>query len=373
MPDSPHIVLRIGVTTDYLRDVITGVVDYSRGSDWVYSEEPWRRKLTGTPFPDRCDGVIVSWQNYEDIEQACRRGLAVVCVTGAKTSEPVPRVIPDNVEIGRRAAEYLLGKGFRTLGYVGEGNVHWSALREEGFRAAARAGGAECFTRTHARKDDLPPLYEWLKSMDGPVGLLGGNDSVAVNCLHLCRDAQLRVPEDVAILGVDDDPLICEFARPTLSSVDPRPRRVGYEAAALLDRLLHGQAAPKGDQLVEPGQVIERGSTDMLAMADRTLAEAIRAVRAGALSGQCLKEILAEIPMSRSSIERGFKDTLGRTPGAELRRVRLASARTLLRETDLPIKRIAGRCGFSTQRHLSDAFVQEFAQRPTDYRASLHQ
>jgi LacI family transcriptional regulator len=206
--------------------------------------------------------------------------------------------------------------------------------------------------------------------MDGPVGLLAGNDSTAASCLQLCQEANLRVPEDVAILGVDNSPLVCDFAHPTISSVDPRPRRVGYEAAALLDRLLHGETAPQSDQLVEPGQVVERGSTDMLAMADRTLGEAIRAVRAGALDGRGLKEILAPIPMSRSSIERGFKEALGRTPGAELRRVRLEKARTLLRETDLPIKQIASRCGFSTQRQLSDAFLQELGQRPTDYRTS---
>ncbi len=370
MPEPPHIVLRIGFTTDYLREVITGVVDFSRGSDWIYAEQPWRRRLTGTPFPKRCDGAIISWQNYEDIEAAVDRGIRVVCVTGARASEPAPRVIPDNVEIGRRAGEYLLGKGFKTLAYVGEGNVHWSALRAEGFCQAAKAAGAACYSRTRATGDQLPALNEWLSDMDGPVGLLAGNDSVAVQCLQLCRNATLRVPEDVAILGVDNSPLICEFARPTISSVDPRPRRVGYEAAALLDRLLQGEPAPQSDQIVEPGQIIERGSTDMLAMADRTLGEAIRAVRTGALDGRGLKEILAKIPMSRSSIERGFKETLGRTPGAELRRVHLENARTLLRETDLPIKQIASRCGFSTQRHLSDAFHQELGQRPTDYRTS---
>jgi LacI family transcriptional regulator len=370
MPDSPYIALRIGFTADYLREAITGVVDYSRGSDWIYAEQPWHRRLTGTSFPDRCDGAIISWQNYEDIETALDRGLSVVCVTGAKPCEPVPRVIPDNVEIGRRAGEYLLGKGFKTLAYVGEGNVHWSALRTEGFCQAAQTAGATCFTRTRATEEHLPPLEEWLREMDGPVGLLAGNDSTAASCLQLCQEANLRVPEDVAILGVDNSPLVCDFAHPTISSVDPRPRRVGYEAAALLDRLLHGETAPQSDQLVEPGQVVERGSTDMLAMADRTLGEAIRAVRAGALDGRGLKEILAPIPMSRSSIERGFKEALGRTPGAELRRVRLEKARTLLRETDLPIKQIASRCGFSTQRHLSDAFLQELGQRPTDYRTS---
>ena len=371
MSQPPQVALRIGMTNDYLRDIITGVVDYARGADWVWAEQPWQRRLTGTPFAESCQGAIISWQNYEDIAQAMERGIAVVCVTGSKPSEPVPRVIPDNDQIGRRGARYLLDKGLRTLAYVGEGIVHWSAVRQTGFVRMAAEAGAACHVRPRAICDGMPPLGRWLSALPGPVGLMAGNDVVATACIDACRREGLRVPEDVAILGVDNNPLICEFSDPTLSSIDPRPRRIGYEAAAVLDRLLHGESVDRSDQLVEPGQVVERGSTDTLAVADRLLSDAIRQVRTGASAGKSLKEILAGIPMSRSSLERGFKDVLGRTPGAELRRVRLENARMLLRETDLSIKHIASQSGFSTQRHLSDAFQAAYAQRPSQYRAAV--
>ena len=159
----PRIALRVGVATDYLREIITGVLDYARGTNRLWAERPWHRRLTGTPLPDGCDGVIVSWQNYDDIEQALQRHIRVVCVTSAKPSEPVPRVIPDNVEIGRTACRYLLSKGFKSLAYVGSGGVHWSHQREMGFAEAAAQAGVDCWTRPSLHIDTGPELAEWLQ------------------------------------------------------------------------------------------------------------------------------------------------------------------------------------------------------------------
>jgi LacI family transcriptional regulator len=279
-------------------------------------------------------------------------------------------VVPDNLEIGRRAALHLLDRGLRRFAYCGYAGNYWSTQRRNGFEQVLREAGRTCDV-FEAGDNCQPALADWLSGLKTPVGVLGGNDVRAVDVIHAAAGLGLRVPQHVVVLGVDNSELICDFMNPTLSSVDSRPARIGYEAAALLDRILGGDTAP-AETRIEPAGVIARQSTDMLAVADPLVAEAVRRVRAGATTGAPLDALLAEIPMSRSTIERRFKETIGRTPGAEVRRIRVERARQLLLETSLPLKQVARRSGFSTARHMSEAFRRDLDARPTDYRKPPH-
>jgi LacI family transcriptional regulator len=172
----------------------------------------------------------------------------------------------------------------------------------------------------------------------------------------------------VAVLGVDNDEILCDLAEPPLSSVVPNTRRIGYEAAAMLDRLMAGEPAPTGPTLIEPLAVMTRQSTDVLAVGDRDVAAAIRYIREHACEGISVNDVLAAVPLSRSVLERRFTRILGHTPKEEISRVRLRRIKQLLAETDLPLARIATMTGFEHPEYLNVMFKGKTGDTPGEYR-----
>jgi LacI family transcriptional regulator len=198
------------------------------------------------------------------------------------------------------------------------------------------------------------------------------SDQVGPTVLEACRRAGVDVPDEVAVIGVDDDEPLCEVADPGLSSVWPDHERVGYEAAALLDRLMHGGRAPAGPIFVPPRGVVTRRSSDVLALDDREAAAAVRVIRERACdpAGLTIDDIAAEVSVSRSVLQRRFKAATGRTLHDEMLRVRLARAKELLSETDLPIATIAERVGFKHQEYMGAVFRRKLDIAPAQYRRS---
>jgi LacI family transcriptional regulator len=194
---------------------------------------------------------------------------------------------------------------------------------------------------------------------------------LGVQVAEACRQVGLRVPEDVALLGVDDDELDCELTRPRLSSVIVPAERIGYEAAALLDRLLAGERPPAEPILLPPTGVATRRSTEMLALADREVVAAVRFIREHAHLPLRVRDVLREVAVGRRTIERRCHKALGWGLGEEIRRVHLERARRLLARTELPMKAVAQQAGFSDFRHLAVVFRQELGLSPTAYRRQM--
>ena len=188
--------------------------------------------------------------------------------------------------------------------------------------------------------------------------------------LDACRRAGLRVPDDVAVIGVDNDTHLCNMCTPPLSSIDVNPSHIGYEAAALLTRLMRGASNPAGPVLLGPPRgIVPRQSTDVLAIDDRDVAAALRFVREHAVDGIHVSDVVANARQSPSTLERRIKATLGRTIKGEITRVRLERARLLLQETDLPIAAIATRSGFSEPKYFCEVFRKAEGVTATSYRA----
>jgi len=211
-------------------------------------------------------------------------------------------------------------------------------------------------------------LAEWIRSLPKPLGLMACNDLRAQQVLNACGAYGILVPDDVAVIGADNDDVLCGLSDPPLTSIDPNARRMGYEAATLLERMLHGHAPPTEKILVEPTGVVVRQSTDVLAIADRAVAKAVGFIREHACDAINVEDVCQQTRLSRSTLERRFVGLLGHSPKAEILRIRLQHVKKFLIETDHPLAKIAHLTGFTHVENMCKFFKSRTGQTPGQYR-----
>ena len=195
-------------------------------------------------------------------------------------------------------------------------------------------------------RSDSTGIARWIRSPPRPAGVLAAWDGCAVQILQVCRRIGVAVPDDLAVVGVDDDELLCDLADPPLTSIATGVHEIGYRAAELLDRMMAGEEVPPGAQPVRPLGVVTRQSTDMLAIDDRHVSQALRFIRERACHAIRVEDVLTVVPLTRRVLESRFKRLLGHTPHEEIVRTQLRRVEELLIATDLPLKSIAARTGF---------------------------
>jgi len=363
-----------GICRDYLR----GVICYSRvhGPWKVYANIHrlgWPRLWERLPL----DGVIGMWPTDEYDEHVHRLGVPAVNVSASRQSQPFASVHSDGEAVGRLAAEHLLDRGFRRFVYFSDQHRAWSLTRGRGFAHRVAEAGGRC--------DELKPsvvvtergladeVIAFIDHMQPPIGAFSGNAELAWTFIGICQDRGFDVPEQVAVVAAGDDDLVCEAADVPISAVDLGGERVGFEAAALLERMMSGEPAPPPDQplLVPPSHVTTRRSSDILAIDDPDVAAAVRIISERATGRLTVPDILAAVPVSRRVLERRFKALMGRTVQAEITRVRLARACELLIDSDLNQEQIAHRCGFPHAAHFGKVFRAGFGQTPASYRRAM--
>jgi LacI family transcriptional regulator len=228
-----------------------------------------------------------------------------------------------------------------------------------------RDDSAGAFDRSHKRRSAA--MGAWLASLPKPVAVFAANDLWGFELVQAARELRLHVPDDVALLGVDNEELLCEIAHPPLSSIRMGAEQIGHAAVSLLERLLLRQRIPKDIARVPPLEVVTRQSSDVLAVEDPDVAAALRHIRQHALRGLNVKELLNEVPLNRRTLERRFVSVLGHTPLEEIRRIRIERAKVLL-QTDLPMYEVASRSGFGTAEYLATSLRQATGSTPTAYR-----
>ncbi|MGC4003974.1 MAG: DNA-binding transcriptional regulator [Pirellulales bacterium] len=321
------------------------------------------------------DGVITRSASPEVIDLLRRKKLPAINLTDVRDNRELPRVWVDHAATGRTAAQHLLERGFRNFGYCGFGNHDWSRRREAGFRAALP--GDYSFSAFNSDWGGaLEPswdqrqtaLEKWLATLPKPAGIMACNDMRGQHLLDACRRAELSVPEEIAVIGVDNDELLCGLCDPPLSSVDVNPRRVGFEAARMLDALMDGEKLPSEELLIEPLGAISRLSTDVLAIDNPEIATALRTIRRQACDGLSVAELMRQTKLSRGALERLFRKYLRRSPQQVIRTTRLKRVKELLTATGLPLAEIAEMTGFRHNEYLSVVFKREFGETPGDYR-----
>jgi LacI family transcriptional regulator, galactose operon repressor len=288
----------------------------------------------------------------------------------------VPRVGFDDRAIGQLAAEHLLGLGFAQFVFAGEEGRAKTVRRFEGFEARLRAAGR---TPTRAptiweggSEEALRPVsrnaLRWARRLPSHTAIFAASDALALHVLEIARTVGLRVPEDVAVLGVGNIDLICDLAYPQLSSIRTPAEAAGYEAARLLDSLMQGEPPPGHRIELPPLGVVTRQSTDVLAVTDVDLATALRFIRQNTGRTITVEQVADAACVSRSTLARRFRVVLGRSPLEEINRVRVERARHLLIDTNLSMTQVAKAAGFNDGRSLSEVFHTQTGDTPSGYR-----
>jgi LacI family transcriptional regulator len=365
------------------RRMLAGVARYIHEHDpWAVYLKPFGvEKSLGRWLRDwNGDGIIAAVAEL-DVDAVHDVGIPIVDVVGLKRHAGVPLVHTNDRSVGRLGAEHLLERGFRSFGFV-EYPFFWSSDRRAGFEEALRAAGFDCAVYKlpyptagsggpGAWEQQQQSLVEWIQSLPRPVGVMTSTDLLGQQFLEACQRAGVVVPEQVAVVGADNDELICNICFPPLSSVIINDDQRGYQAAAVLDQLMSDRPAPDGPVYIEPSGVVGRASTDMLAIDDEYLAAALRFVRDHACETIGVDDVVRAVPLSRSVLERRFRKKVGRSINDEVVRVRLNRAVELLSATQLELKVIAQKAGFGSPSYMGAVFREKLGRTPGSYRAAV--
>ena len=355
-------------------------------------ERGWRmtlaNRLARTPRGWAGDGALVTLRRdpaaVRFAEDLTRRGIPVVDLTLHRPDIAVPRAVPDYKCAGHLAARHFANLGLKRAAWF---STEWSNVQslfceglEEGMGAAATKRGrteriilSELLPKSRLDDPDrfAATLGPRLRALPKPTGLLAYNDEEAARLLSLCLDMGLKVPEEIAILGIGNDTFLCENQPVPLSSVDDELERSGYEGAALLERLMEGEPPPDSPVLVPCVRVVARRSTDTLATDSPVLRRALELLSADLRRVPSIPQIAKAAGVSRATLDRLFMRELGRPAHAELLRRRLAEARELLRETTLPVAEISDACGFCNPGYFAVAFTRAEGATPAKWRRTL--
>ncbi|MHC4912492.1 MAG: AraC family transcriptional regulator [Planctomycetota bacterium] len=381
-PKIPKIMLLLEKSRAYSRGLLRGLAKYSRlHGPWAfYDEPPFYMNSTGgkrTLYQMKdwgVDGIIM--RDTQKIQQMLAIGLPTIVTDLRKKFSGSPIIKTDDVAIGKMAAEYFLKLGLRQFAFCGFDTMFWSRDRCEGFADSITEAGftIQFYKRPRSRVKRLPAnelilMAEWLKSLPKPVGLMACNDDRGRQVIEACKIAGVHVPEDVAIVGADNDELICELSSPRLSSVALNLERSGFEAAELLDRLMRRREKMTNQQIiVQPTRIVARQSTDILAIEDSEVAEAVRYIRQHAKERIQVDDVARVAGVSRRGLERRFRQVLSCSILSEMRRVRLEQVIRMLVETNHSIGHIALALNFPSIEHISRFFRQHMKISPLAYR-----
>jgi len=381
-----RVALAYPVAVPWMALFMRGVGDYAkRHGGWTLLTSP--PTLTGAEEAAmnifslrgwKGDGVIAAIGSEEEARAARRLKVPVVNLSGALQSPGLPRVMIDHYAVGRVAAEHLVERGFRHLAYYGIDGPLYSQHRAAGFRYVAEHAGIDYHELQSSRilepratwRQRVGPLERWLKRLPKPVGLLAVQDYRARVVVDVCASLGLRVPHDVAVIGVDDDPTVCEFCEPTLSSVSRNAWRNGYEAATMLDLLMSKRAPARPEVLVSPDGVIPRQSTDTVVVDEPHVAAAVHYMRDHLAEAINVTDVVRQADISRRQLEQRFRRMLNCTPHEYLSKLRVQRAKQLIEDQPrMKIRALATRCGFSSTERLRLVFRRWTGQTPQQYRA----
>jgi len=379
-----HIGVLIDTSRAFGRGVLNGVARYHREHEpWTFDVDPaaactdlappWLTDFAG-------DGLIVALGEGAVAEAVRAAQHPSVDLTGAMRGDRGADVVADAPAIARLAADHLLERGYQRFAYcpaprgvapsANQLGEHFAACVEAAGREHAAIAVADAQWFGAASRDGAARLGAWVAGVERPVGVLCADDAAGHDLLRACRNAAIHVPDELAVVSVGNDAMLCVLTTPPLTSIDLNAARIGYEAAALLDRRIDGGAATDEPIRIEPRRLVTRGSTDTLAIDDPALAAAVRFIRDHACRPISVEDVLEHVMISRSVLERRFKQSLRRSPKSEITRVQLERAKALLTETDLPLTVIADKAGFSSAKYFTEVFHRKLGAPPTQYRAA---
>jgi LacI family transcriptional regulator len=376
----PHVALIIETSKAYGREILLGISRYLRlhGPWSIFTHErgqndpdpPWLARWDG-------DGIITRSLDFKQCRRAHKRDIPVVSLRHLFEHPEFPSVFPDQRLIGERVAAHFISRGFRHFGYCGvPGDKLWDRRRHAAFTRMVEESGGDWHEYKPTYMADAEANWQkeqeamiaWLEELSKPAAIMTAHDSQGAQVLDACRRAGIPVPDEVAVVSVDNDPVLCEIASPPLSSLDQNAQKLGFEAAALLDRMMRGEIIEPTNYFFEPGEIITRQSSDIIAVKDANVAKAVRFIRENAFRDISSKAIAQAAGVSRRALEKKFRASTGRTPMEEVHDIRLRRIKQLLTETTRILPDIAEQCGFTYHEYMSRFFKKRTGLTPGIYR-----
>ena len=387
MRDIPRVALLVETSRGFGRELLHGIARYAR------LHGPWSFHITPGDYEQAVPkmkqwggtGIIARIPNERVAKAVIEAGVPTIAL-GLSDEQLQPdnplagisELSSDATQVAKLAAEHLLERQFRHFAYVGLEDRAWSQRRERAFRARLQQAGFEPHVyrqpgkvRDRVWEKEQEILAHWIQSLPTPLGLFACNDDRGREVLETCRLIGLHVPEDIAVLGVDNDEVFCELSNPPLSSVALNAETAGYRAAELLDGLMSGRIRKPRRIIVEAVGVVTRRSTEVIAVKDSDMAAALQFIRREQGKGISVNRVAEEVAMSRRSLEKRFRDTIGRTILEEIQLVRLERAKRLLLETTYPVSKVAELSGFGSTGYFIQFFQKRVGKTPRKYRVDL--
>lgn len=373
------VALLIETSNAYARALLDGILKFTRSNlPWsLYVPEQER----GAPPPAwisqwNGDGIIARIESEEIAASLSGLSIPIVDVSAARHAPAYPYVETNDRMIAEIAVEHFLQRGFRNFAYCGDPGFAWSELRRKHFTDCVQETGASVhpfestphFSVHYSWNRERTRMAEWLQSLPGPTAVFACYDIKAQQVLEVCRELRIAVPESIAVLGVDNDRLLCELCSPPLSSIIPDAVQTGYQAASLLNQMMSGKRVPAEGHFINPLGVKTRHSTDVLAIEDPQVAQAMQYIRENHWTGIDVSDVVRNSTITRRVLDKRFRQAIGRTAHQEILRLRLERAKQMLVETKLPMSEIAVRCGFENPEYLPVVFRREIGQTPSGYR-----
>ncbi len=375
--EAPRVALLIETSNGYARSMLHGVEDYIR------SHQPWHIFLAERGRGDAPpkwlhgwdgDGIIARIENKSIAQVLAQARQAVVDLSSYRFLPQLPAIMTDGKAIAEMAATHFLNRGFEHFAYCGVPRFPWSRQRGDFFVKTLAEKHLNCHLYQSAQRSgddsesETDDIASWLVHLPKPLAVFACYDARGRQILDACHRAHLAVPEEVAVLGVDDDELLCELSPQPLSSIDPNPRRSGWMAAETLDQMMAGKKNLPLIQIVSPTGISIRQSTDVFAIEDANLVKALRFIREHACRGISVDEVARVAGLARRTMEARMKKMLGRSPHEEIMRIQVQRAQRFLLHTNLPVAVIAARVGYENSEYFSVAFKRVTGVPPGTYR-----
>jgi LacI family transcriptional regulator len=374
-------------TQPFDREVMRGVARYRHecGEFITYIEDdfPNHRNISDISAWDG-DGIIGNFDSPSIAAAIIRSKLPAAAFGGWYSAFPrssnIPYFLSNQEEIGRIAADHLLERGFQNFAFLGYSRAcpsDWSGERQDAFVAKIEQSGHHCTIDLHEHdaatpwNDTLAQIEVWLKTLPKPVGILGAHDKLARHILEACVELGLRVPEDVAVVGVDNDELLCQLCTPELSSIEQAATAIGYQAAKLLHDIMRGQRPSTLKYVFDPTTLVQRKSSDFFAVSDDLVQRSIALIKANLARGVKVSDVVDAMAVSRSILEDRFDAALGTSVHGIIRKIQLQLVRQMVVESDAVMKEIAARAGFSSVQQMTTLFGKTYGKSPAKYRKDM--
>ncbi|ARN56421.1 XylR family transcriptional regulator [Sedimentisphaera salicampi] len=378
MPASKKVILFIDTSHAYARGLLEGIANYSGlFGPWMFYTSLGQKGQTHRKLKQwNADGIIIrETHDQEILEKLLSLQLpTIIAPHSQRQISGLPNIIGDGLGAGKIAAEYLLDRGFRKFAFCGMSNSYWSDDRFKGFEHVIKQSGLDVqnFTlKNEFTEKSEKKITEWLLSLPKPNGMLACNDEKAHYIVELCNNAGINVPDEIAVLGIDNDQLVCSLTKPALSSVAINQKKAGFEAAKLLDRLMSGEYPEKQTIIASAVRVITRGSTDVIAVDDADVSKAVKYIRENAQNPIQVTDVLENASfIGRRALEKKFRKHLNRTIYEEIKKVRIKYISDMLLDSNFSVYQIAIKFGYSSPAHIARYFRQATGVNPEDFRKS---